>query len=46
MMLDFRAESARQHQDTLNSVRATAQEQVPFNVRGVRIFSTLLYWAV
>ncbi|KAJ3482018.1 hypothetical protein NLI96_g7278 [Meripilus lineatus] len=31
---DFRTDSARQHEDTINAVRATAQEQVPFNVRG------------
>lgn len=32
----WRADSARQHEETLNAVRATAQEQVPFNVQGVR----------
>lgn len=36
MIADFRTDSARQHEDTINAVRATAQEQVPFNVRGVR----------
>ncbi|EPQ51904.1 hypothetical protein GLOTRDRAFT_140838 [Gloeophyllum trabeum ATCC 11539] len=30
----WRADSARQAEETLNAVRATAQEQVPFNVQG------------
>ncbi|KAG9313810.1 hypothetical protein JVU11DRAFT_6171 [Chiua virens] len=30
----WRADSNRQHQDTLNAVRATANEQVPYNVQG------------
>ncbi|KAF8336974.1 uncharacterized protein EI90DRAFT_2910894, partial [Cantharellus anzutake] len=30
----WRTESARQHQETLGAVRATANEQVPFNVQG------------
>ncbi|KAF9233906.1 hypothetical protein BU15DRAFT_53269 [Melanogaster broomeanus] len=31
---NWRADSIRQHQDTLNAVRATANEQVPYNVQG------------
>ncbi|KZT28191.1 hypothetical protein NEOLEDRAFT_903158 [Neolentinus lepideus HHB14362 ss-1] len=34
MAESWRADSARQAEDTLNAVRATAQEQVPFNVQG------------
>ncbi|OCB90400.1 hypothetical protein A7U60_g2411 [Sanghuangporus baumii] len=30
----WRADSARQHEDTLNAVRATAQEMVPYNLTG------------
>ncbi|KII91823.1 hypothetical protein PLICRDRAFT_38680 [Plicaturopsis crispa FD-325 SS-3] len=30
----WRADSMRQHEETINAVRATAQEQVPFNVQG------------
>jgi hypothetical protein len=32
----WRADCARQHQETIDTVRSTAQEQVPFNVQGVR----------
>ncbi|KAG6380162.1 hypothetical protein JVT61DRAFT_8251 [Boletus reticuloceps] len=30
----WRADSTRQHQETINAVRATANEQVPYNVQG------------
>ncbi|EGO01064.1 hypothetical protein SERLA73DRAFT_151625 [Serpula lacrymans var. lacrymans S7.3] len=30
----WRSDSNRQHEETINAVRATAQEQVPFNVQG------------
>lgn len=30
----WRADSARQHEDTLAAVRASAQEQVPYNLTG------------
>lgn len=40
--IGWRADCARQHEDTINSVRQTAQEQVPFNVQGVSTFSSLL----
>ncbi|KAH7904706.1 hypothetical protein BJ138DRAFT_1018746 [Hygrophoropsis aurantiaca] len=30
----WRVDSNRQHEETINAVRATAQEQVPFNVQG------------
>lgn len=33
--LDWRADSQRQHDETIEAVRSTAQEQVPFNVQGV-----------
>ncbi|KAF7978738.1 hypothetical protein HWV62_44744 [Athelia sp. TMB] len=33
---NWRADSARQHEETIEAVRSTAQEQVPFNVQGVR----------
>ena len=32
---DRLADSARQHEETIEAVRSTAQEQVPFNVQGV-----------
>lgn len=32
----WRADSQRQHDDTIEAVRATAREQVDFNVQGVR----------
>lgn len=31
----WRVDSARQHEETIEAVRSTAQEQVPFNVQGV-----------
>jgi hypothetical protein len=34
-MADWRAEGERRHEDTLEAVRATAREQVPFNVQVV-----------
>lgn len=37
---DWRADSQRQHEETIEAVRSTAQEQVPFNVQGV---SGLIY---
>jgi hypothetical protein len=36
-LLGWRVESARQHEETIEAVRATAQEQVPFNVQGVSL---------
>lgn len=36
-ILAWRADSAQYHQETIDSVRSTANEQVPFNVQGVRI---------
>jgi hypothetical protein len=33
----WRADCARHHEETINAVRQTAQEQVPFNVQGVRL---------
>lgn len=30
----WRLDSSRQHQDTLDAVRATAQEMVPYNLTG------------
>jgi hypothetical protein len=32
----WRADYTQQHQETIDTVRSTAQEQVPFNVQGVR----------
>lgn len=37
MGTDWRADSLRQHEETIEAVRSTAQEQVPFNVQGVRL---------
>jgi hypothetical protein len=34
----WRADCERHHEETINSVRSTAQEQVPFNVQGVSTF--------
>lgn len=34
---DWRADSTRQHEETIEAVRSTAQEQVPFNVQGVSV---------
>lgn len=36
IFLAWRADSHRQHEETINAVRATANEQVPYNVQGVR----------
>ena len=36
-LLGWRVDSNRQHQETISAVRATANEQVPYNVQGVRI---------
>ncbi len=33
--IDMRADCERRHEETLDAVRATAQEQVAFNVREV-----------
>ena len=33
----WRADCERHHEETINSVRSTAQEQVPFNVQGASI---------
>lgn len=35
LVADWRAEGERRHEDTLEAVRATAREQVPFNVQVV-----------
>ena len=35
-VLGWRADSNRQHEETISAVRATANEQVPYNVQGVR----------
>jgi hypothetical protein len=32
---DWRADSARQHEEIIEAVRSTAREQVPFNIQGV-----------
>lgn len=32
----WRADCAQHHRETIDSVRSTANEQVPFNVQGVR----------
>jgi hypothetical protein len=32
---DWHADSARQHEETIEADRSTAQEQVPFNVQSV-----------
>jgi hypothetical protein len=37
MSTGVRAEQMQRHEDTLNAVRATAQEQVRFNVQGVSL---------
>ena len=37
VLVAWREDCARQHQETLEAVRATAQEQVPFNVQGVSV---------
>lgn len=44
IFLGWRADNTRQHEETINAVRATAHEQVPYNVQGVRIthFAPLL----
>lgn len=34
-MKDWRADSARQHEEIIEAVRSTAQEQIPFNLQGV-----------
>ena len=36
-ILGWRADSNRQHEETISAVRATANEQVPYNVQGVSI---------
>jgi hypothetical protein len=36
-ILGWRADSNRQHEETISAVRATANEQVPYNVQGVRM---------
>ena len=33
----WRADCARHHEETINAVKSTAQEQVPYNVEGVSI---------
>ena len=38
MMLARRADTSRQHEELVSTVRATANEQVPYNVQGVRGF--------
>lgn len=38
--LAWRADCAKQHEDTVNAVRLTASEQVPFNVQGVSYMMT------
>ena len=35
--LDWKAESDRQHEETIEAVKETAQEQVPFNIQGVSL---------
>lgn len=37
----WRADCARQHEETLNAVRSTANVQIPFNIQGVRGHLTL-----
>ena len=37
-MLAWRADTSRQHEELVSTVRATANEQVPYNVQGVRGF--------
>lgn len=38
----WRADCARHQEETINAVKATAQEQVPYNVEGVRHYVLLL----
>ena len=37
----WRADCARQHEETLNTVRSTANVQIPFNIQGVRAHLSL-----
>lgn len=37
LFIDWLTECARHHQETVDAVRQTANEQVPFNVQGVRL---------
>lgn len=37
---DWRNDCERHHKDTLDAVKSTAQEQVPFNVKGVSTTDT------
>lgn len=41
-VIGWRAESMQRHEDTLKAVRATAEEQVHFNVQGVSTMYTTL----
>jgi hypothetical protein len=43
----WRADCTRHQEETINAVKATAQEQVPYNVEGVRymIRAATRYWS-
>lgn len=43
LMADWRAEGKRRHEDTLEAVRATVREQVPFNVQVVSACEPYIY---
>lgn len=45
--LAWRADSNRQHEEIINAIRATANEQVPYNIQGVRtVTPAWLHYAV
>lgn len=39
-LLGWRADCQRHHEETITAVRQTANEQVPFNVQGVRVLTS------